>query len=114
FSDPRVDVYLACAGIPPADLVRRCDERGLRAVGDLPDLPPDDDRVRRIMSGCQLVVAVPPVPEAVVRIAGKLGIPVHGDIPPGGKVAAGRMPPYAFFIGLLERDFSDAAVAMRA
>ena len=107
-------MFVAGQHDPPAELIQRLDERGLRGVGDLPDLDPDEERLRRIMGGCAAVVAVPPVPEAVLRVADELRLPVHPDLPATISRSPERIPAYAFFIGRLERDFTQARAAVRS
>lgn len=112
-SDPRPDVFVTGPDGPPADLIQRLDERGLRAIGDLPGLEPDDERLRRIMGGCVAVAAVPPASAVVLRIAEELRLTVHPDAPVTLARRPDRIPPYAFFIGRLERDFAQARAAIR-
>lgn len=111
---PRADVYVACAAEPPVGLIDEIDKSGLRAIGDLPNLQHDEDRLRRIMSGCSAVITVPPVPEAPLRIARALALPICTDVPVGLVPTRSRIPAYGFFIGRLERDFAHAREAIRA
>ena len=111
---PRADVFVACATEPPVGLIEAIDECGLGAVGDLPNLPHDDDRLRRIIAGCSAVVTVPPVPEAPLRVARALALPICADVPVDLVPARSQIPAYGFFIGRLERDFAHAREAIRA
>ena len=95
---------------------------GLRVVGDLLGLPPDEDRVRRIMSGCVALVSVAgdasrPEVEAAARIATELGVNHHrlrpGEAVPTLDREVACAQPYAFFVGRLERDFTLAREAIR-
>ena len=112
FSETKADVYLSCTG-DLREHVQQLDERGYCVVGDLPDLPHDDDRVRRIMSGCSAVVVPDPRPDAVTGIAAELEIPVYSDAAAEIAPEPSRMRPYAFLIGRLERDFAHAREAIR-
>lgn len=114
FIETKADVFLSCADEARDELVRKLDERGFCVVGDLADLPHDDERVRRIMSSCSAVIAPEPRPEAVGRIASELGIPLHPDVTREIAPDPLRMRPYAFLIGRLERDFAHAREAIRA
>ena len=119
----RAEVYLATPGDVPWDLVAGLDAAGLRVVGDLPGLPPDEDRVWRIMSGCGALLiaaddAASPGLQSAARIATELGVAQYrlraGETPPEVHREAPRALPYAFFVGRLERDFTLAREAIRA
>ena len=119
----KADVYLAASADVPWDLVASLDAARLRVVGDLPGMAPDEDRVRRIMSGCAALVSAAgdasrPEVEAAARIAAELGVNQHrlqpGEIVPGLEREVACAQPYAFFVGRLERDFTLAREAIRA
>jgi hypothetical protein len=89
FTPEKADVYVACpAGAPVLwPIVGRLDQLYIRAVTDVLDSEPDQQRVRRIMSACSgLVVVLPyrasevcttiPTFADHVRVAAELGIPV--------------------------------------
>ena len=100
------DVYLPCRNGVPWGLVEQLDREGVRVVSDLPGLPRDDQRVRRILAGC----------DAIVAHDGEPDVGIAGDFPRFTDVAglhARRMRPYAFYIGRLERDFVHAREAIR-
>lgn len=181
FTTEKADVYIAYpAGSPvPWPVVRRLDQTRVRAITDMRDSDPDEQRIRRIMTECSaLVVVLPYRPSEVcttvstlvgaTRLGVELGLPIgilreqgvravihesandpnlqFGDsasIPVGREqvygpilysehsgfseealslfdrfLAAvlknkGRIRPYAFFIGRLERDFTHAREAIR-
>lgn len=104
------DVYLPRE---QPELVRELDDRGFCVVSDLPGLPHDDERVRRIMSSCSAMIAPEPS-DAVARIAVELDIPVYPDASREITPDPTRIRPYAFLIGRLERDFAHAREAIRA
>ena len=119
----KASVFLAASADVPWDLVTSLDAAGLRVVGDLPGLPPDENRVRRIMKGCAALIvpagdACAAEVETAARIAAELGLTQHrlraGETFPGLERAAACAQPYAFFVGRLERDFTLAREAIRA
>ena len=113
FAPSRADVYVDVSdGNVPWSVVEQLDQSGIRSIGDLADADPDDDRVRRIMSGCSAVMTDRPPTR---RIAEALTLPVVDRVDVGvtGAVTSTRIPPYAFLIGRLERDFSHVCQAMR-
>jgi hypothetical protein len=92
-------------------------------VGPLPGDADDAERVRFILSGCSGAVIVPPNPPAeatalaleVPRLTVLAGAPI--DLDPFQEAVLrgrGRMRPYAFLVGRLERDFRQAREAIRA
>ena len=92
--DERADVYLSCSWRPDAGqdilwlLVKELDQARIRVVGDVPDLPEqDDNRIERIMRACSgFVVVLPfrkdshsltsPYMIREIRIAASLNIPI--------------------------------------
>ena len=62
FTPEKADVYTAYpAGAPVLwPIVRRMDQLCIRAITDVSDAEPDEQRVRRIMAGCSALVAVLP------------------------------------------------------
>jgi hypothetical protein len=179
-SPENVDVYLSCRnGHVPWPLVGELDRAGLRVIGDVPDLPGDDDRSLRIMRGCSGLVTVLSRPDFEqgkgakvlrdLRLGAELDMPIaifrerdvdiavsnSGEFVElriensepissrqqhlyGPEIVAGTegdvngslrslldrfrrdglggrdaIPPYAFFIGRLERDFAQAREAIR-
>ena len=119
----KANVYLAASADVPWELVASLDAAGLRVVGDLPGLPPDEDRIRRIMNGCAALIvpagdASRPEVETAARIAAELGVTQHrlrpGEVVPALERDAAFAQPYAFFVGRLERDFTLAREAIRA
>jgi hypothetical protein len=119
----KANVFLAASAEVPWDLVASLDAAGLRVVGDSQGLPPDEDRIRRIMSGCAALIvpagdASGPEVETAARIAAELGVTQHrlrpGEVVPGLEREAGSAQPYAFFVGRLERDFTLAREAIRS
>ncbi|HEV7240483.1 MAG TPA: hypothetical protein VGQ36_14690 [Thermoanaerobaculia bacterium] len=113
FTETSADVFLSGSAEERSELVQKLDERGFCVIGDFPDLPQDEDRMRRIMSSCSAVVAPAPRLEEVERIASELRIPVYSDAAPEIAPDPSRMRPYAFLIGRLERDFAQAREAIR-
>jgi hypothetical protein len=93
-SDYKVDVYLSCSWRPGAGqdvswlLAKELDQAGIRALGDVPDFPEqDDNRIARIMQNCSgFLVVLPhrknepsttsPYIVREIRVAAKLGIPI--------------------------------------
>ena len=68
FAPSRADVYVDVSdGNVPWSVVEQLDQSGIRSIGDLADADPDDDRVRRIMSGCSAVMTDRPPNEAHCR-----------------------------------------------
>jgi len=112
-SDSRADVYIASTAPPPESLLQRLDRSGVRVVGDLLGHEEDEKRMRRIMRGCVAVLAIPPAPEAAMRIARELRLAVYPDLPEEIPSTVDGSPEYAFFIGRLERDFAQAREAIR-
>jgi hypothetical protein len=133
----RADVYLACNGWDEdtASIVKRMDDAGLRVVGDVTGLTPDEDRIRRILRGCSGLICAGRQADSLLRLAGVPEMPVF-ESPDAGLVANGALfppqadsidafvaavlqaPPrireYAFYIGRLERDFTQAREAIRS
>jgi hypothetical protein len=119
----KANVFLAVSADVPWDLVTSLDAAGLRVVGDLPGLPLDEDRIRRIMNGCAALIvpageAAGSEVEMAARIAAEVGLTQHrlraGEALPGLHREAAGAQPYAFFVGRLERDFTLAREAIRA
>lgn len=120
----RADVFLASADAAvPWPLVERLDRAGIRVVGPLPDCAGDSEQMRSVMNGCFGTVIVSMNPQAEA-IALDLGLPyltvlpgVPVDLDPFQEAVlkgGGRMRPYAFLVGRLERDFRQARDAIRA
>lgn len=110
----KADVYVDVSNgddVPWPDIAQ-LDQAGIRSIADLPDARYDDERVRRIMSGCSAVMTDQP---STMRLAEDLMLPIHDSV--GAVVtsvaASTRIRPYAFLIGRLERDFAHAREAMR-
>ena len=89
FTPEKADVYVAYPGGAPVPwpIVRRLDQRCIRAITDVSDSEPDEQRVQRIMTGCSALVALLPyrasaafttIPSLVeeVRLAAELGLPI--------------------------------------
>jgi len=106
----RADVYLARE---QPELVCELDECGFSVAGDLPGLPHDDERLRRILCSCSAAIAPEPS-DTVARIAAELDIPVYANASREITPNPSRIRPYAFLIGRLERDFTHAREAIRA
>jgi len=110
----KADVYVDVSDVDdvPWSVVEQLDRAGIRSIGDLPDAKSDDERVRRIMSGCAGVVTDRPPTR---RLAESLMLPIYDGVEADVAVAVTsvRIPPYAFLIGRLERDFAHAREAMR-
>jgi len=118
----KADVYLASAGEVPWDVVAVLDAAGVRVVGDVPGLPRDEARIRRIVSGCDALITTGNGQSTDVdtasRISAELGLP-HLVLERGAPLPeimrrGARARPYAFFVGRLERDFTLAREAIRA
>ncbi len=93
-TDEKADIYLSCSWRPDLGqdvswlIVKELDQSRVRAVGDVADLPKqDDNRIRRIMQKCDgFLVVLPYRKEAKsttssniireVRIAAALGLPI--------------------------------------
>src|SRR6266545_6454364 len=124
FAPGRVDVFLAAGDeAVPWPIVEQLDRAGIRVVGPLPDDVDDSERVRFTMRGCSGAVIIPPSPQAEA-IALDLGIP-HRTVAPDTPIdlepflkavlrGRDRIRSYAFLIGRLERDFSQARDAIRS
>ena len=90
----KADVYLSCSWRPDAGqdaswlLVKEFDRNKIRVIGDVPDLPEqDDERILRILGGCRGFAVVLPFRENTpsktspfiireIRIAARLGVPM--------------------------------------
>src|SRR5687768_2777076 len=118
-----VYVALASADAVPWALVRQLDALGMRVVTDLAGLRPDPERVRRLVERSAGLVGDEP---AAVQAALDAGIPtcrlaLRTELPHAELIELCeavvheqtlRIPPYAFFIGRLERDFTHAREAI--
>lgn len=119
----RADVFLAAEESEvPWPIVERLDRAGVRVVGAVRDRDADREQLRTLMSGCSgaIIVAASPLAEA---IALDLGVPRLSILPHAGVdldpflesvLRGGRLRPYAFLIGRLERDFGQARHAIRS
>ena len=89
FTSEKADVYIAypVGASAPWPIVRLLDQVCIRAITDVSDSEPDEQRVRRIMTGCSALVVVLPfraseacttIPTLVgeVRFAAELGLPI--------------------------------------
>jgi hypothetical protein len=90
----KANIYLSCSWRPEAGqdvswlLVKELDQTDIRVLGDVPDLPEqDDNRIKRIMQGCVGFLVVLPYRNSrqsttspyiirEIRIAAELGIPI--------------------------------------
>lgn len=123
FTPAKSEVFLACDREVPWAVVRALDAAGHRVVGDLDNLESDARRLRRIMASCSSVVVPAGAASAsAVRqaraVATELQLPVLSGAPGPEDLprvrSGGGIPPYAFMIGRLERDFTHARDALRA
>lgn len=106
FGPAVADVYLPCRHGVPWDRVERLDGDGVRVVSDLPNLPRDEQRLRRILGSCDAILANDDDPELALAADLPRFTGVH-------ELHARRVRPYAFYIGRLERDFAHAREAIR-
>ena len=121
----KANVYAALANADkvPWAVVRQLDALGMRVVTDLPGRPSDAERVGGLVTRSAGVIGDEPV---ALQAAVDAGIPVcrlalRAALPQAELVEfseavireqASRIPPYAFFIGRLERDFTHAREAI--
>jgi len=121
----KANLYLALANTNavPWAVVRQLDALGMRVGADLPGLRPDPGRVRRLVD--QSAGVIGDEPEAL-QAALEAGIPtcrlaLRTELPQPEltefceavlRAQTSRIPPYAFFIGRLERDFAHAREAI--
>jgi hypothetical protein len=89
FTPEKADVYVAypAGGLVPWPIVRRLDQVRIRAVTDMRDAEPDEQRVRRIMTDCSALVAVLPYRPSeacttdsalvgIARLGAEMGLPI--------------------------------------
>ena len=93
-SSSKSNIYLSCSWRPEAGqdvswlLVKELDQTDIQVLGDVPDLPEqDDNRIKRIMQGCVGFLVVLPYRNSQpsttspyiireIRVAAELGIPI--------------------------------------